>query len=303
MPSSRQSSRKNTITTEDAVDALRRSGYLLETRIARKLDRFATHLSMNAVFTDPETGQARELDAYCFRAETSDLHEFFEASAHLLIECVNSPQPIAFFSSTRKPSIYPLTASRPAWLGLYPIEESIGIEDFHHCFKTRISTNYCTFVSKKTGEWMVTHADDQHREFSTLAVLAQLMREKQVQLLDEYSRPMDAVQFCGIESIYPVLVVEGTLFTVTQNTRGEVKLEEIDHVRYLKGQIWKGTRRHCPIDVVTERFFPKLLKLIELDCKRTLARMEKRYDEILEAARNDKEDTVRQPGEIEDFLP
>jgi hypothetical protein len=66
---------------------------------------------------------------------------------------------------------------------------------------------------------MVTHADEQHREFSTLAVLAQLTREKQLRVLDDYSRPQDAIQLCGIELIYPILVVEGELFQVSQTLR------------------------------------------------------------------------------------
>jgi hypothetical protein len=294
---------KDRISVEDAIEALSRSGYLLENRIAKKLDAFATHLSMNVLFSDPESGQPRELDAYCFRGETSDAHEFFEASAHLLIECINNPQPIAFFAGARTPSLYPILAARPAWLGPYPIEESIGIAKFHHCFKAPIATNYCTFVSKKSGEWMVTHADEQHREFSTLSALAQLTREKQLQVLEDYSRPEDAMHYCGIELIYPILVVEGTLFKVGQDSKATVKLEQIDHIRYCRSQIWKGTRRYCPIDVVTEGFFPKHLELIEADCKQVLDAMERRADEILEAARNQHGYQGAERSELEDYLP
>jgi hypothetical protein len=289
MAQSRRPSQKEMISTEEAVDALARSGYLLENRIARTLDRFATHLSMNIVFSDPEDGRPRELDAYCFRGESSDIHDFFETSAHLLIECVNNPQPIAFFCGTRNLSLYPVLAARPAWLGPHPIEESIAIEKFHHCFKASVATNYCTFVSKKSGEWMVTHADDQHNEFSTLSSLAQLTREKQLEVLEEYSRPEDATQYCGIELIYPILIVEGALFEVEQDVKGAVKLERIEHIRYCKSQIWRGVRRYCPIDVVTERFFPKLLGHIENDSKQILRLMEERSDEIVEAARNQRD--------------
>jgi hypothetical protein len=275
-PASRQRARPETISTEIAVDALRRSGYLLETRIARTLDQFASHLFANVVFADPETGQPRELDAYCYRAETGNRYEHFTAYAHVLIVCINNPQPIAFFSSGLNNRAYPVTAARPLWLGLYPIEQTIRLEDFHHGFRQDLANNYCTFVEKKSRGWMATHADEQHREFSTLATLAQLTKEKQLQVLEDYSRPQDAVQFCGVELIYPVLVAEGLLFDV---------------------------RRHCPIDVVTERFLPRFLRMIEMECRRTLVRLEKRGEEILEAVREKNAPTSDSDDPLEDFLP
>lgn len=231
---------------------------------------------------------------------TSEQQEFFEASAHLLIECINNPQPIAFFSAARQMGAYPITAARPRWLGAHVIEETLGIGDFHHHFKGREATNYCTFVAKKSGDWMVTHADEQHREFSTLATLAQLTREKQITALDDLSRPMDGIQCCGIVFVYPVLVVEGLLFEVKQDTGGNINLQEVDQIRYVKAHLWRGNRRYCPIDIVTESFFPKLLQKIDMECRRTMKRMERRADEILEAARHEM---PRGTEPIEDFLP
>jgi hypothetical protein len=301
--SGRQSERKEIISTELAVDALRRSGYLLETRIARTLDQFASHFFVNIVFADPETNQPRELDAYCFRAETGNTYEYFTASAHVLIECVNNPQPIAFFSNGLTTPVYPITAARPLWLGLDPIEKTIGLEDFHHCFKQRLANNYCTFIEKKSREWMATHADEQHREFSTLAMLAQLTREKQLRVLEDYSRPQDAVQFCGVDLIYPLLVAEGLLFDVRQNASGHVQLKSVNHVTYLKRQMWRGVRRYCPIDIVTEKFLPKFLRMIEAECRRTLVRLENRGEEILEAVRENRTAETDVSDPLGDFLP
>jgi hypothetical protein len=108
-------------------------------------------------------------------------------------------------------------------------------------------------------------------------------------MLDESSRPQDAIQFCGVELIYPILVVEGTLFEVREDSKRVVKLAPIDRIRYCKSQIWKGTRRYCPIDIVTEAFFPHLLQLIEDDSKNILRHIEQRADDILEAARNQED--------------
>lgn len=304
--SNRKAQQQKVISTELAIDALRRSGYLLETRIAKALEQFASHVSVNAVFVDPETEQSRELDAYCYRAETSDKYEFFSVSAHVLIECVNNPQPIAFFSNGLTTHRSPVSAARPSWLGLYPLEKTIGLEDFHHCFRREHANNYCTFIEKKSGEWMATHADEQHGEFTMLAMLAQLTREKQLQVLEDLSQPQNALHLCGIELIYPLLIAGGSIFDVQQDATGHVHLKSVDHVAYLRRHMWRGVRRYCPIDVVTEKYLPRFLRMIEMECKRTLKRLESRSDEIIEAAKQSKPglgepNTPDDP--LQDYLP
>ena len=111
------------------------------------------------------------------------------------------------------------------------------------------------------------------------------------------------MQFCGVELICPILVVEGILFEVGQDSKGTIRLEETEHMRYCKSQIWKGTRQYCPIEVVTESFFPKLLELIESDCRQILRLMEARSDDILEAARHQDEYGESRQSALEDFLP
>lgn len=301
-PAGRPAGRSVAISREEAVDALSRSGYLLESRVGATLADFATHLSMNIAFSDPETGHTRELDAYCFRGELSDEHEFLSVSAHLLIECVNNPQPIAFFGSTLAPALVPIVAAQPAWLGPTPMEDSIGLEKFHHSFRLPVASNYCTFVTKNSGGWMVTHAEDQHREFSTLAALAHLTREKQLSVMKEFSRPSDGHHWCGLELIYPVLVVQGKLFMVSQDSGGAVELCDVGHLCYSKSHIFKGARRYCPIEVVAESYFPKLLRLIQRDCRRTLRILERRSSAVLEASRNQDDYPSERPLP-EEYLP
>jgi hypothetical protein len=150
---------------------------------------------------------------------------------------------------------------------------------------------------------MATHADEQHGELSTLAILARLAREKQLQVLDDYSRPQDAIQFCGVELIYPLLIAEGVLFDVRQNQTGRVHLKRVNHVTYLKRHMWRGVRRYCPIDVITEKFLPRFLRTIEIECRRTMARLERRGEAILEAVRENKTEASDAGDPLEDFLP
>ena len=150
---------------------------------------------------------------------------------------------------------------------------------------------------------MATHADEQHREFSTLAMLAQLSKEKQLQVLEDSSQPQNAIQVCGVDLIYPLLIAEGMLFDVSQLSGGRIRMKSVDHVTYLKSHIWKGVRRYCPIDVITEQFLPQFLRIIEGECKRTMARLEKRGEEILEAVRENNAAASESGDPLEDYLP
>lgn len=60
----RKSSTKKSakITTKEMLDALNRSGYLLESEISRILDDAGFFIESNQVVEDPITGKSREID-------------------------------------------------------------------------------------------------------------------------------------------------------------------------------------------------------------------------------------------------
>lgn len=88
-------------TDVDIKDALLRSGYLLEYRVAKTLDRLGFAVSPNQAYPDPITGKGRELDVTAITAEgvSADFRNILFPM--LLVECVNNTAPVAFF--TRRP--------------------------------------------------------------------------------------------------------------------------------------------------------------------------------------------------------
>lgn len=54
--------RQTELTINDYLDALRRSGYLLESEIAKKLSSKGFYVETNQVLLDPKTGKSREID-------------------------------------------------------------------------------------------------------------------------------------------------------------------------------------------------------------------------------------------------
>jgi hypothetical protein len=138
------------ISHDQIRDAVRRSGYLLEYRIEQVLGRYGYMVEANQAYPDPITGKSRELDISAIRPEfiTSDYRNMIWP--RLLIECINNPQPIGFF--TKNPGaptahIYDLKFS-----GL-PVKVKVGkhwkklsdfldMEQYHHHCKGRIATQY-----------------------------------------------------------------------------------------------------------------------------------------------------------------
>lgn len=59
----------NKITRREIRDALLRSGYLLESRVEKRLREEGAYVETNASYRDPETGKSRELDVYSLNAE------------------------------------------------------------------------------------------------------------------------------------------------------------------------------------------------------------------------------------------
>jgi hypothetical protein len=53
---------KHTITKKEMLDALGRSGYLLESEIAKTLSHAGFFIESNQVIEDPITGKNREID-------------------------------------------------------------------------------------------------------------------------------------------------------------------------------------------------------------------------------------------------
>lgn len=90
-----------TITEADARSALLRSGYLIEYRTEALLRKRGWFVEANSPYQDTETQKSRELDIYAlfYRRMGTDTKDRLFSS--VLIECVNNPQPIAFF--TKKP--------------------------------------------------------------------------------------------------------------------------------------------------------------------------------------------------------
>ena len=89
----------STPTPEEMLEALTRSGYLLEGRLVTLLDDLGLFVESSPSFLDKNTGISRELDItaeyQCFEFAPQRIY----VSTHLVIEAINNLYPVALLTN------------------------------------------------------------------------------------------------------------------------------------------------------------------------------------------------------------
>jgi len=149
----------NKISRQDIRDAILRSGYLIESRVEAILRQKWGYVETNTSYGDPLTGNPRELDVYAMSATNTGPDDFDYIFGVLLIECINNPQPLVML--TKEP-LMPLFHHTEIKLSGLPVKiidtnrwqrlsDFLGMAKYHHYCKGRVATQFCSFLSKKTG--------------------------------------------------------------------------------------------------------------------------------------------------------
>jgi hypothetical protein len=280
------------ISIGEAKNALLRSGYLLENRIEAVLAGEGYYAQANVPYPDPATGKQRELDVHAlkaFRAGPNDLDFIWPL---LLIECINNPQPIAFMtkeSELREMEFYRLKVAGvptriidPERSGRWTLlAEYLGMSKYHHYCRGRIATQFCSFTRKKgDGEWMASHADEHADGFAKLTSALEYFRND---LLSNWEPPRkNERENINVEFFYPVVVVQGRLLDVRQAGKS-LRAAEARWVQYCRSALVRTKERSYQVDVVTERFFPEYLGLIEGEMSKTARLLRRRHEHVLRA--------------------
>ena len=262
-----------TITHEQIRDALSRSGYLLEYEVEKILGRNGYFAQANQAYPDPITGKSRELDISAIKAEpiTADFHDSIFTIP--LIECVNNPQPIGFF--TKNP-VAPTTHMYDLKFSGLPVKVKKGkhwtklsgfldMERYHHHCKGRIATQYCSFTVKKgttPTEWLAQHEELHFDSFNKLCFALNH------DIDEHYSHArLQGKEGINIQTYYPILVVSGDLIEIVP-TKKEIKLRAASHIHYVQSYLTAGKEQRFHIDVVTKKYLPRLLTTIDRETTR-----------------------------------
>ncbi|MGA2064794.1 MAG: hypothetical protein ABSG86_07485 [Thermoguttaceae bacterium] len=302
------------ISIPEVKEALGRSGYLVESRVEGVLRRAGYYVDANSTYSDPATGKSREIDLFAISARQGGPERLDLVWDVILVECSNNPQPLAFL--TRDPLVNALHREHIKVSGL-PVKIPRGavggswemlsgflrMETYHHWCAGRLATQFCCFQRKKnSGEWMAHHEDSDFSSFVKLCDALDFYSKKHFQswLFGEHEN-------VNLQFYYPVLLVQGSLLDVRQRPRS-LRVSSTQHIHFRQSAIREGEEVDYHIDVVTERFFPRYLLLVENEMKKA-ARLMRRRGKIVRMAIDriaKKAGRLRSPERIQaalDFRP
>jgi len=278
------------ITQKEALEALKRSGYLLESRLESILRQHEFRVETNSLIPDDITGRSREVDIWagCARCNEFGPNKEGQLFLELVVECVNPPQPIAFITKDRPD---PLFEQKDFWdalklVGNPPepampvhnmwswLNSSLDLERFHHYWPGRISTQYCSFSKKRgSSEWMAHHRDEDHETIRKLCLAT-----------DHYIRDCIVPGFVrtgawALTLVYPVIVVGTSLYDV-RPTKRSARILKTQHINYRCSQSIHGESADYHIDVVTEAGFPRYLERVLREFRLLSHRLHRKHGEL-----------------------
>ncbi len=159
----------NTITDQEILDAIKRSGYLLESRIIKMLDETGYWVQPNYVMKDPITGKGREIDIIVEPSPWQSPHSgSLAVRTTFIIEIVNYNSPLVFFTAKTDCDMSDMfDGIKFETSGKVNLSEGEILERYKG-LKQRGSVfmQYCAF-EKKSGNnsWMAYHPEDLYSSF------------------------------------------------------------------------------------------------------------------------------------------
>lgn len=227
-----------TPTADDIKDALNRTGFLLEYRVAQSLRQRKFSVSISQAYPDPETGKSREIDVFAdigrdARRQPVDI----SITAELIIECKNSSGPFVLIGDHGEDyvgiddavvlSFDPLRLDFPKALHK-AVEYELKLDHLPGAPVKDDFTGYQLLrVNRQNNTWK---ADNNAVYDSILYPLAKALfhrldvqNEDDEDLEDEWKYPF-------LTYLFPIIVTSGQVFTVDV-TSGEPEVSEAKWAR------------------------------------------------------------------------
>lgn len=257
------------ITKEEMLEALNKSGYLMESEIASMLSEFGFFIETNQVIEDKFTGKSREIDLlaeyYNYKKEYS---EYKTASKiKFVFEIKNNLFPIVLLTKWEtSPNIEDWTGLKEA----LTVPENINYDYFDSYYRPliqdnkKIFTQYCSFQKKKANdELMALHPDVIHEGLSKITQYC----EEMVKVYDKdllYMSDSDYKDDYFRHFLFmPVLLINDELFELNDK-----KLNQVDSSILVFNYHYQKEPKMAYIFVVTKKGFPKFIQqMTELDEK------------------------------------
>jgi len=253
------------LSTDEVLECLERSGYLLESKLVHRLNDLGYFVEPNQVMRDPRTGKSREVDLVAEYYSYNPDHEKVCVKTYFVVEVVNNKLPVVLL--TQRPSSPNANSESYVKFALTP--EPNPFYDKFHLYdergpdSKRLFSQYCALTRKKgeARELMASHPEDLYGSLQKLAEYT----EEDFAGWAEFEN-LETTPFWRIFFWHPMLVVGGQLVTAHAREDGSIVLDDAESA-FLEFNWHEGEeRRTTVIEFVTvDAFFQRLDQIVTQD--------------------------------------
>jgi hypothetical protein len=262
------------ISTSEMLDSLKRSGYLIESEIAKELTNLCFFVEANQVIQDPFTGKSREIDllAEYNKYDPERAENRVAAKIKFVFEIKNNIYPIVLLTELpHSPNIDLTLSLKIGQTGQYAVSGIEPTEYFSYLFlgnepdEIKTFTQYCSFQPKKNNaELMAFHPEEIHTGLNKITQYS----EECAEFWEDYDpeKPWN-VDYNRNFLFLPAFILNNALFQLTISDEGNPLLEEVDYSRILFNYHYKDSLKQALVYFVTrkglEAFLDKMLEIEE----------------------------------------
>ena len=164
----------NSPSIQEILNAVKKSGYLMEQEVASVLENDGFIVATNSAFPDTDKEISREVDILArkmvYENDTYNIKVFIE----LICECKNNQNPFVFISRKKnkvdfrrdpKEFYFPIkeyaiaVPDKPNTVTLVPVFSYWGLQDSHYYYRTDSKAVQFCRILRKGKEWEAGHAD------------------------------------------------------------------------------------------------------------------------------------------------
>ena len=242
--------------SEDIVDALKQSGYLMEQEVATQLEALNFHVWTNWAFEDSDEGKSREIDVRATKMVAQNKDKKLSAHLEIIAECKNSTNPFVFIGRPKNQT----DKNHPPQELVFPIFQyeaekevesgsqvrkarqknaffHLEFDKVHYDFaKETKAVQFCRIV-RKGKHWHANHGGLYDSIFYPMAKAITARKHK---VLLKGTRLDD---WCYFWFFVPIVVISGDLFYVdSTETDPEPQLKDyVTFKREIQSKKLKGT--------------------------------------------------------------
>ena len=224
------------LSKKDMIEAIKRSGYLLESEITKLLASHSYFLQSNISILDPLTKKSREIDlvAEMYDRDNNSIKQHVYAQSHFVFEIKNNLYPMILMT---KQEVHPDTDNILGLKEMITIPEGIVYNHFESFYESLLEkddcifTQYCSFDYKKkknNKELMANHPENMHSGFAKITQYCDdHLNWHDEEPIDEYYNVYSDDQYFRHWIYIPILLINDGLYELELDGENEVSLKEV----------------------------------------------------------------------------